>query len=141
MWLFWWSPVPVMPIKYSQRYFYPTVWFHIEHYSKSIFIFIRFLYNLYRISLVKITYCRKAASAYRWFFASKVSKKQYLYNIEHHVKSNEQDIYNDRYFFTPWSQFIRFKITFIYEELVSKTSYIHPDMLLICIIDFLLQLK
>ena len=29
----------------------------------------------------------------------------------------------------------------IYEELVSKTSYIHPDMLLICIIDFLLQLK
>ena len=25
-----------------------------------------------------------------------------------------------------------------YEELVSKTSYIHPDMLLICIIDFLL---
>ena len=28
-----------------------------------------------------------------------------------------------------------------YEELVSKTSYIHPDMLLICIIDFLLQLK
>ena len=29
----------------------------------------------------------------------------------------------------------------IYEELVSKTPYIHPDMLLICIIDFLLQLK
>ena len=27
------------------------------------------------------------------------------------------------------------------EEFVSKTSYIHPDMLLICIIDFLLQLK
>ena len=31
--------------------------------------------------------------------------------------------------------------SFIYEEFVSKTSYIHPDMLLICIIDFLLQLK
>ena len=30
---------------------------------------------------------------------------------------------------------------YIYEELVSKTSYIHPDMLLICIIDFLLELK
>ena len=29
----------------------------------------------------------------------------------------------------------------IYEELVSKTSYIHSNMLLICIIDFLLQLK
>ena len=28
-----------------------------------------------------------------------------------------------------------------YEELVSKTSYIHSDMLLIRIIDFLLQLK
>ena len=28
-----------------------------------------------------------------------------------------------------------------YEELVSKISYIHPDMLLICIIVFLLQLK
>ena len=27
------------------------------------------------------------------------------------------------------------------EELVDKTSYIHPNMLLICIIDFLLQLK
>ena len=27
------------------------------------------------------------------------------------------------------------------EELVSKTSHIHLDMLLICIIDFLLQLK
>ena len=27
------------------------------------------------------------------------------------------------------------------EELVSKTSYVHPDMLPICIIDFLLQLK
>ena len=25
------------------------------------------------------------------------------------------------------------------EELVSKTFYIHPNMLLICIIDFLLQ--
>ena len=31
--------------------------------------------------------------------------------------------------------------TTIYEELVSKTSYIHPDMLLIYIIDFLLQLE
>ena len=30
---------------------------------------------------------------------------------------------------------------YIYEELVSKTSYIHPDMLLIYIIDFLLQFK
>ena len=29
----------------------------------------------------------------------------------------------------------------LFEELVSKTSYIHPDMLLICIIDFLLLLK
>ena len=29
----------------------------------------------------------------------------------------------------------------INEELVSKTSYIYPDMFLICIIDFLLQLK
>ena len=28
-----------------------------------------------------------------------------------------------------------------YKELISKTSYIHPDMLLICIIHFLLQLK
>ena len=27
------------------------------------------------------------------------------------------------------------------EELVSKTSYIHPDLLLIYIIDFFLQLK
>ena len=26
----------------------------------------------------------------------------------------------------------------LYEEFVSKTSYIHPDMLLVCIIDFLL---
>ena len=33
------------------------------------------------------------------------------------------------------------KLNCIYEELVSKTSYIHSDMLLICIIDFLLQLK
>ena len=32
-------------------------------------------------------------------------------------------------------------LDYIFEELVSKTSYIHPDMLLICIIDFLLQLK
>ena len=31
-------------------------------------------------------------------------------------------------------------LLYTYEELVSKTSYIHPDMLLICIIDFLLQL-
>ena len=29
----------------------------------------------------------------------------------------------------------------IFEELVSKTSYIHSDMLLICIHNFLLQLK
>ena len=29
----------------------------------------------------------------------------------------------------------------IIEELVSKTSYIHSDMLLICIIDFLLQFR
>ena len=29
----------------------------------------------------------------------------------------------------------------VYEELVSKTAYITPDMLLIGIIDFLLQLK
>ena len=28
-----------------------------------------------------------------------------------------------------------------YEKRVSKTSYINSDMLLICIIDFLLQLK
>ena len=27
------------------------------------------------------------------------------------------------------------------KSLFQKTSYIHPDMLLICIIDFLLQLK
>ena len=29
----------------------------------------------------------------------------------------------------------------VFEELVSQTSYIHSDMLLICIIDFLLQLE
>ena len=33
------------------------------------------------------------------------------------------------------------KYSTLYEELVSKASYIHLDMLLICIIDFLLQSK
>ena len=33
------------------------------------------------------------------------------------------------------------KVIPVFEELVSKTCYIHSDMLLICIIDFILQLK
>ena len=38
-----------------------------------------------------------------------------------------------------WGIFDFLKSVFV--ELVSKTSYMYPDILLICIIDFLLQLN
>ena len=48
------------------------------------------------------------------------------------------------YYFLPYSEFTE-ELTAVakelFEELVSRTSYIHSNMLLICIIDFLLQLK
>ena len=42
---------------------------------------------------------------------------------------------------THWFEVFRTFQKFTYEEFVSKTSYIHSDMLPICIIDFLLKLK
>ena len=48
---------------------------------------------------------------------------------------NDQTLYKDKLYATFF-----FERT-LFEELVSKTSYIHPDMLPICIINFLLQLK
>ena len=73
------------------------------------------------------------------------------------LNNNKNNIWNCSSFYSPftslWDKAIRTQFAHvlftcgmliwvcIYEELVSKTSYIHPDMLLICIIDFLLQLK
>ena len=48
------------------------------------------------------------------------------------------------YVYGHWAEYVGIHCTNfdqVMEELISKTSYIHSHMLLICIIDFLLQLK